>query len=743
MARIRPLSRLIRALRLFVAVALLCVALGPQAMAARTTFPKSPKPPPLPDSMDDKKRKAQPMLLEADEMGYDREASLVIARGNVEIIQGDQILQADQVSYDQNTDIVRADGNVRILQPDGNVVFADHVALKQELKIGVVENFRTRLVDNSVFASREATKVNDDVIVMKNAVYSPCKLPSCEEAVKEGKDPLWQIKARQITKDDAEQKVYYRDAWLEFYGIPTFYTPYLSHPTPEAEAQAGFLPPTYANSSRLGLTLRTPYYYPLGTAGGVTVTPIFTSDQGTILTSEYRQLFSNGIMEFQASGTDPDKRDDAGNVIPDGGKEFRGHIAGKGVFALNPIWNAGFDFKRATDDTYLRYYNFNQDYTLTSRAYVEGINDRTHAIAQGYAFQNLLVNSDPGQSPIALPSASYETESAPGWAGSRWRIESSALALTRTSGTDTQRLSSLAGWRLPYISPQGHVFEFDTQVRADAYNIADYSLAPGSEYSGQEARVMPQASLTWRFPLARPVGSARWVAEPLAGVAVSPNQGKDNRFPNEDSQVLEFSDTNVFSFDHFPGLDEVESGARAFYGVRNTLQFESGVALYALVGQNYQDNHDNDFPFTNDFNQSFSDYVGAIGAGSDWLNAVYRFRLSQQDFSFKRNDVSLQYTPGGGAITLDYINLQNDPYISDRNEISASGSLDITRSLNVVSYARRDLTGKYGWINAGGGLNFHNECLQWITSLTRSFTQDRDIRPDTSITTQLFFKNIN
>ncbi len=739
---------MIASLRLWATTAALCSVIAGHA-EAKQTFPKAPAPPPLPDALKPEQRKGQPLLLEADEMGYDRVASLVIARGNVEVVQGDQILQADQISYEQTTDLVRADGNVRILQPDGNVIFADHVALKQELKQGVVNNFRVRLADNSVFAAREAAKISDTVTVMKNGVYSPCKLPSCEEDKKEGKAPLWQMQARTIRKDDAAQEVYYRDAWLEFYGVPVLYTPYLSHPTPDAEATAGFLAPSYSRSTQLGYTLRTPYYIPFGSASALTLTPIYTTQEGPILAAEYRKLFANGSMQFNASGTDPDKRDVAGNVVP--GQEFRGHIAGKGLFNLDPTWSTGFDFQRASDDTYMRRYNFSQDYTLTSRAFIEGTHDRTHAIAQGYAFQNLLVNSDPGQSPIALPSLSYETESAPGWMGSRWRMETSALALTRTGGSDTQRVSALAGWRAPYVSPQGHVLELDTQMRADAYNVADYvvpgttstSLASTQTFNGQEERAIPQASLTWRYPLSKPVGSARWIAEPLAGAAISPERGKENRIPNEDSQVLEFSDTNVFSFDHFPGLDEVESGARAFYGLRNTLQFESGVALYALAGQNYHQNQANDFPFTNDFNQSFSDYVGAIGAGSDWLSAVYRFRLAQQDFSFKRHDVSLQYSPGGGSLSVEYIRLENDPYIAQRNEISAYGTIDVTREWNLASFARRDLTGRYGWINTGGGVNYHNECLQWITSLTRSYTQDRDIKPNTSITTQIFLKNVN
>ena len=46
-----------------------------------------------------------PVLFKADQLRHERKLDIVVARGNVEITQGDRILRANTVSYNQKTDI--------------------------------------------------------------------------------------------------------------------------------------------------------------------------------------------------------------------------------------------------------------------------------------------------------------------------------------------------------------------------------------------------------------------------------------------------------------------------------------------------------------------------------------------------------------------------------------------------------------------------------------------------------------
>ncbi len=149
-----------------------------------------------------------PVLLSADEVSFDREAGVVTAKGNVEISQANRVLLADTVIYNQRTKIMRAIGNVSLTEPTGEILFADTVELSDDLRDGVVENFRMLFTDDSRFAANEARRIGGVRTEMDRAVYLPCKL--CKD--EEDPTPLWRIRARKIVHDQESHDVVYRDA---------------------------------------------------------------------------------------------------------------------------------------------------------------------------------------------------------------------------------------------------------------------------------------------------------------------------------------------------------------------------------------------------------------------------------------------------------------------------------------------------------------------------------------------------
>ena len=86
-----------------------------------------------------------PVLFSAEEVQYDQELGVTLARGHVELDQGEQILLADTVAYNQRTDTVSAQGHVSLLQPTGDVVFADFVELHDDMRDGFIKDIRLLL----------------------------------------------------------------------------------------------------------------------------------------------------------------------------------------------------------------------------------------------------------------------------------------------------------------------------------------------------------------------------------------------------------------------------------------------------------------------------------------------------------------------------------------------------------------------------------------------------------------------
>ena len=79
----------------------------------------------------------EPFLLVADEVQYDEDLGLTIAKGHVEISQDKQVILADVVTYNKKTDTLTASGHVSLLDPGGDVVFANAAECRRFCGAGV------------------------------------------------------------------------------------------------------------------------------------------------------------------------------------------------------------------------------------------------------------------------------------------------------------------------------------------------------------------------------------------------------------------------------------------------------------------------------------------------------------------------------------------------------------------------------------------------------------------------------
>ncbi len=718
------LSRYLLSLALFL---LVTVCAGEFAHAA----PLSTGTPNLPGSP----ANDAPVMIEADRLSYDNPNETVIAEGDVEIMQGERILRADRLTYAKKTDTVYANGNVSVLEPDGNIYFAEKVELTDRFKKGVIDQFRARLSDQSLFAASEARRISETRVEMKRAVYSPCHICLSDDG--SPNPPLWQIKAGEMKVDEEEQKVTYADARLEVLGVPVAYSPYLSHPTPGADNKSGFLAPTYSNSSQLGTTLQIPYFFAIAPNMDATLAPMFTSQEGNVARGEFRHKVEEGTYALAGSITNPRRRGSQGERIE--GNEERWHVEGNGAFALNDVWGAGFNARRASDDTYMRRYGFSYDNVLTSRAYLEGLGRGEHQRSYGnletISFQGLRATDDTRTTPLILPMASGSHEVMMPFANSRVKFSGNALSLTRDLGSSTRRLSATGEWITPFETTGGHLFELSGSLRNDMYHIENVST-PASRSSESVNRFHPQAAADWRFPLVRQDEGRKIILEPRVQAIASSKSNNSSIIPNEDSQIAELSASNLFDRNRQTGLDRLDTGHRVQYGLRTGVQWQREMVANMLFGQEYVASAKNG-------EKDFSDYVGGVEVSNPWLFMSYRFRLNQRDFSTESNEISTALTLGKVRFNADFISLKDAITLQDRREIFAGASYQLQEHWTLTSSGRRNLRDDGGWISTSVGLNYQNECITVLTSMRRDFIRDRDIEPSTSYLVQLLLRNVN
>lgn len=686
-----------------------------------------------------------PYLLKADDMTFDDNLGLVVARGHVEISQGERVLMADTVTYNQKTDVMTAAGHVSLMEATGEVTFAEYAEFTDDLKNGVVDSIRMLLADNSRLAANGGRRIGGVTTEMSKAVYSPCDL--CKE--NPDRAPLWQIKAVRITHDSVAKDVEYRDATMEIFGVPVGYVPYFSHPDPTVKRRSGFLAPSYGHSNDLGTFLRTPYYWAISPNRDATFSPMFTTDQGVVMAGEYRQRLINGDYQFSGSYTHPSD--------PPPGAENRGHIRGRGRFDIDDTWRTGFNILRSSDDTYLRRYKFpageslfgTADKALVSTAFVEGFQRRNYARATAYSYQGLRATDDPGKTPLILPLAEYNFRGEPGRSGGRFNIDTSVLSLTRDEGADSRRISVKSAWNLPYIGSAGDIYNLNVSLQTDLYNVDGVPKPsdPSVTQEGFTGRAFPQMQFNWRYPFARRAGSTTQVIEPIAGFVVAPRGGNPDKIPNEDSIDVEFDDLNLFRDTRFTGVDRVEGGQRVVYGMRGGLYGDGGGSTTAFLGQSFRFNQDSPYAAGTGLDDQLSDVVGRLSISpNNLVDFLYRFRINAEDFHWRRNEVTLGLGPSRLRLDLTYLFFDEERTTSqfgDREELSGSLTVGLNDNWSAFASARRNLADPdAGFVSLGGGIQYADECLIFVTSLSRRFTQDRDLVPSTTLLFQLVFKNL-
>ncbi|MBL8706842.1 MAG: LPS-assembly protein LptD [Rhodospirillales bacterium] len=696
---------------------------------------------------------SQAAVITADEVTYDNELGVVVARGAVEVTQGDRTLLADTVTYNQRSNTVIASGNVSVIEPTGEVMFADYMELSDAMKEGVIRDIRILLTDNSRMAANGARRTGGNRTEMSKGVFSPCK--PCEEDP--SRAPLWQLKAKRMVHDQAEKVVRYNDVFMEMFGLPVGYTPYLQHPDPTVKRQSGFLTPTNVIGNGLGFMSGVPYYWVIDDASDMTLLPMYSSKKGPLGRMEYRHAYSNGLLLVDGSVTRTDRGiqplfgDDEPATTEE--NEIRGHIFGRGRWDVNDTWRTGFDVQRASDKTFLSTYRisnlqlYNQNVqTLTSNAYVEGFMGRSYAAANAYAFQGLRSFDTLRTTPYVPVMWDYNFMSEAQSHGGRFNLDANTMVLERNDGADSRRMSFITGYQVPYYSPIGEVYKFSATVQGDVYsvnNVRDPGR-PDVEHDDVTGRLFPQLGVQWSLPFFRQGEEYRQVIEPVLGGFLAPNGHNPASIPNEDSVDIEFDDTRFFSANRFTGTDRVDGGARGIYGLRSGVYHSSGAYATGFFGQSYNLRQNEEFTEGSGMAGHRSDYVARLEVSPHpWFDVISRFRLNKDDFGIERNETIAVIGPPILQLSGSYLRAPSTEFSNGRvQQVSGVLSSKVNENWSVRAYGIRDLNNgnDLGWVNYGAGATYEDECFIFDVRWLRTFTASEEIDPGDTIYFKLSFK---
>ena len=729
------------------AIALAILALG-ALLATLTAAPALAQPSTIAGGHLPVSREA-PVTFSADQVEYQREKSLVIARGHVEAWQNGVVLRADEVTFNRQTGETVARGHVTLIQPDGEVLFADRADLDRGFRNGTIGGPRALLPQNGRLAATGGRRTGGLIDELSRAVYSTCNLCAKDPTA----PPLWQIRARTATDDEEHQRIEYTDAELQMYGLPVAYFPYFSHPSPTAKRSSGLLVPVFGVDSHLGGFFAQPYYWVIDDQSDATFTPMLTTRAGAELSVEYRRRFNSGFINFDTSGAYTFGQ-------PQGTVNLRGQ------FNLNDTWRTGFIVERASSATYVTNFHLGSvvggdPSILPTTLYLEGFGQGAYARLDTRIYQSVNTAISQSQLPFVLPRFEYSYFGQPDAWGGRLSVDTQNFNVLRRAGTDTQRAALMVNWDRPYTGALGDLWTVDLHLDTAAYNATQFNLEPnfGTHSSIDSARGQPYGAVNVRWPFMRDSGPwGTQLIEPRVQLVASPVVGSSqvNRYPNEDSlDIFNFTDANLFSLHRFGGIDRLEGGDRADVALHGAWYLK-GVAFDGLVGQSYRTTVDTWLPEATGLRDQVSDVVArATFSPANWLDLTYRTRLSHRNLASQYSEAVAAAGVPKFNVTLGYIYSPYDPYYyynqpppppagspfyTARNEVTAGAS---TRwgYYRLTGYARRDLA-RNQMVAAGVDAIYEDECFIAALRFFRRYTNYNGDNGSTTVMLQFTFKTI-
>jgi LPS-assembly protein len=689
----------------------------------------------------------EPVGFVADSVEYQQNKELVVARGHVEAWQNGRVLRADEVTFARRTGVATAIGHITLFEPGGQVLFADKAELTQGMRDAVLTGLRARLAQNGKLAANGGRRTAGVLNSLSKVVYSTCNL--CKKHPE--RPPLWQIRAATATEDLQHQRMEYTDAEMQMFGIPVAYFPFFWTALPSAKRASGLLVPSIGVSSHIGAFFAQPYYWVIDDQSDATFTPMLTTEGGPQIDAEYRRRFNFGYLTLNGS---------LGNFQD----QTQWSIYSHGIFDINPTWRGGFDVERASTANYVNDFRLGHDlgnYTtvLPSDVYLEGFGQGAYSRLDTKFYQALSSTVIQDELPVVLPRYQYSYVGQPDALGGTLALDTGLFNVIRDVGTNTRRADLVGEWDRPFFGSFGDLWTLKLHVDSVAYDATQMNEQPNFANVSQvsDARALPQAALDFRWPFARDSGDwGTQLIEPIVEAIVGPNEGGSqlNKYPNEDSLDLSYSDANLFGFNRF-GLDRLQGGSRLNVAM-HAAWYLAGTALDGLIGQSYNSTQSKWLPSYSGLQDNVSDIVGRLSfSPTGWLDTTYRFQLDHRNLAMRVSDATAAIGFPHYHLTAGYIYSTFDPYyffnqpppppstspyFTPRNEITLGGNAS-WGPYRFDAFARRNLTADQ-MIAVGGDAIYENECFIMDLKFYRRYTSLNGDNGSTTLLIQLTFKTI-
>jgi len=284
------------------------------------------EPPPRPGLTDDK----TPMFFFGDEIDGQLEDVLML-QGRAELRQLGMSLKADRIIMDMVPNRLDASGNVQLFK-QGELYKGPALSLKLSTMQGFFEDVTYELATiNGRGSAKQVEFLQPQTTRLTQASYTTCPRDR----------PAWTLEAGTMLVDQIREIADTQGSVLTWGGVPILPMGDISFAISDRR-RTGFLPPSYAATTRLGLEVTAPFYWNMAPNRDMTLFPKLVGRRGVQLGTEFRYLSAQNLGTVGLE------------ILPN--DRVRGESRSMGSLVhtsrLSPNLSLGLNIQRVSDDDY-------------------------------------------------------------------------------------------------------------------------------------------------------------------------------------------------------------------------------------------------------------------------------------------------------------------------------------------------------------------------------------------------------
>lgn len=677
----------------------------------------------------------EPIGFEADNVVVNQADGSLFATGNVELKQANNTLRADEVTYYRNQNKAIARGNVVHIDGDGTVTNATMMEIDTEFSHILAETIISNFTTGEWISADHADRIAGDRGIFDASRFTPCKCDFLN-----GERPLWDIKASQSVRNEKTQTITHYNVRMNVLNVPVGYLPFLTHPDWTVRRRSGFLTPSFIISSDLGFTPSIPYYQIIDETSDAEFTTYKYQYRGLGVKSRYRKLWDRAELNatVYTANVETYKKN----------RELVGAVDATYASRIGNGWNIKANLRRASQDTFMRRYGFNDDTSLKSTIMATRTIDNRYYSVEASDRQSLLASDKTLNEPTVLPSIFYE-KTEKGWReNQQFRTELSAVQLDNDQGHDMARWSGIFEVAEDFELPLG-IANYEANVTGNYYSI---HTKPDSAATtlGDISFVTPALSVGWRLPIAVVGANRTAILEPQARLAFIGGKDRTSVIPNRDASDYRIDEANLFLLNRYQGKDYILPGTRADIGVSATTNDNFFGDVSGFFGVSRRLSGKTSAGLNTDQGDKYSNFVASLTANpANSLNLRWSGRLSSKDLTLNESKTSLSSALGAGSLSLTHNQLAKAYFASsddDREELSATYSQSLIGGWQFLATQLWDLSyGKTRRKKSTAALSWNGgvqDCLYITINYEHDPVADRDVSGIDQLNFVIGFKNL-